>query len=84
MIIKLLMDLLKGLILFVIGLLPSMPDMSGLLGSVEAVISVLLTIDSIISVRLVGTCLGILILIAQADLLWSMIMWVIRKIPGVS
>lgn len=84
MIIEGIMNVLQAVILFIISLFPKLPDMSFLSQSVESVTSVLCAVDAFISVELVGFCLGVLFVFTHIDFIWSIIMWVIRKIPGVS
>lgn len=84
MIVKLLMDLLKFLLLFVISLFPALPDMSGLIQSLDSVLSVLKSINFVVSVSLVGWCVSFLFIFSNIEFIWSIIMWVVRKIPGVS
>ena len=82
MIVELILNLLKTLILFVISLFPTIPpfDMGV---SLQPFVDVVTSINSFISVPLVGICLGLLLVVTNIDFVWSMIMWVVRKIPGV-
>ncbi|GEM_PF-1400855 len=84
MLVKLLMDMVKALILLIISLFPTLPDMSNLVSLIEPLVQLFVNIDSFVSVQLVGTCLGLLFVFSNAELIWSIIMWVIKKIPGVS
>ena len=84
MIIEGIMNVLKVVILFIIGLFPKLPDMSTLSQSVNSVTAVFSAVDSFISVSLLGFCFGVLFIFTHIDFIWSIIMWVIRKIPGVS
>lgn len=84
MVVELLCNLLKLFLLFIISLFPELPDMQALSNSVSAVSDVLISVNSFISVRLVGGCGLALFLFTNADFVWSIIMWVVKKIPGVS
>lgn len=84
MIVEAIFNLIKALVLFIIGLFPTLPDMSFLSSSIQPVINVLASIDSFVSVPLVAGCFVALIVFMNIDFVWSIIMWVIRKIPGVS
>lgn len=84
MIVELIMDLLKFFLLLIIGLFPKLPDMSWLTGLITPVISVIAKLDSFVDVGTLGLCILILLLFSSADLIWGVIMWVVRKIPGVS
>jgi flagellar biosynthesis protein FlhB len=83
LIIEGIMNVLKAVILFIVGLFPTLPNMSSLAQPIDAVISVVRTIDSFVSVQLAGVCIGFLFVFTHLDFIWSVIMWVIRKIPGV-
>lgn len=83
MIVKLLLEIVKGVLLFIIGLFPALPDMSFLVQPLTAVTDLFVVINSFVSVRLVGFCLSVLVVFANIDFIWSIIMWVVRKIPGV-
>lgn len=84
MILEGILNLVKGVLLFVISLFPVLPDMSFLSQSVSDLLSLFVLIDSVVSVRLVGSCFSVLFIFTNVDLIWSVIMWVVRKIPGVS
>lgn len=84
MIVELLLDLVKSAILFIIRLFPTLPEMDFLTDSLDAVLSVLVAIDSFVSVRLFSICVVFLFAFTHIEFIWSIIMWVIRKIPGVS
>ncbi len=83
MIIQLILDLLKMFLLFIISLFPTLPDMQSLANSVNAVTDVLMSINSFVSVRLAGGCVFALLVFMNVDFMWSIIMWVVKKIPGV-
>lgn len=84
MILEAIFNLIKSLVLFVVGLFPAMPDLSFLSQSLQSVINVLSSINSFVSVSLVAWCFFTLILFMNMEFIWSVIMWVIKKIPGVS
>lgn len=78
------MELIKLFVLFLIGLVPKLPDLSGLKPAVDALFTCYENLDSFIDVRVCCICVLALILVANAQLIWAIIMWVVRKIPGVS
>ena len=84
MIISAIFNLIKATILFVIGLFPALPDLSFLAQSIQPFIDLLHGINLFVSVPLLGFCLGVLFVVWNIDFFWSIIMWVVRKIPGVS
>lgn len=83
MVIMLIMDLLKALILFVISLFPTFPSTSFVSGFMPQFKTVIRSVNQFISVPMVGTCLLAIFLCYNARAIWSIIMWVVRKIPGV-
>lgn len=78
------MNLIKTFLLFVIGLFPSLPDMSFLIQPFQTVIDIIYTVNIFVDVRALGFCFVVLIIFFNIEFLWGVIMWVIRKIPGVS
>ncbi len=82
MIVEAIFNLLKLVILLVIGLFPDIPSL-GSSSSVNPLFDVLRAVNSFVSVPLVGFCVAALFVFLNADFLWSIIMWVVRKIPGV-
>lgn len=84
MILEFIMNVLKSFLLFVIGLFPSIPDASWLYGSLSPVVKVIASVDSFVDVGTVGLCLSLMLVFMHIDVVWGIIMWVIRKIPGVS
>ena len=83
MILEAIFNLIKAVILFIINLFPAMPDMSFLSQSVQPMVSVLASIDSFVSVSLLAWCLLTIIAFMNIEFIWSVIMWVVKKIPGV-
>lgn len=84
MILELVMNVLKSFLLFVIGLFPSVPNVSWLTGYLVPVANVIASVDCIVDVGTVCLCMSLLLIFSHIDLVWGIIMWVIRKIPGVS
>lgn len=84
MIIKAIMELLKALILFIIGIFPALPEITFLDGFVKGIRALIGSIDAFVSVSVLSSCLLLILLFYNARALWSLVMWVVRKIPGVS
>lgn len=84
MIVTAIMNLLKMLLLGIISLFPKLPDTSDLTNYVQPVFDLLRGMNQFISVSLVATCLVVLFVFANIEFVWGIIMWVVRKIPGVS
>lgn len=83
MIIEALLNLLKVVLLFLIGLFPALPDMSGLISFFDSVFQLYLNVDSFVSVQLVGICIVLIFLFSNIEVIWGIVMWVVKKIPGV-
>lgn len=84
MIVKLLMELLKALILLVLGLFPRLPDFAFMRGYIQSFVDLIHAANLAISIPVAGTCLLLIIICYNLRAVWSVIMWVVRKIPGVS
>ncbi len=82
MIVELILDVVKAVLLFLIGLFPELPDMSELLGFFEPVFELYLNVDAFISVKVLGSCVLFLIIFCNIEFIWGIVMWVLRKIPG--
>lgn len=84
MIVTLIMDLLKTFVLFLISLLPSLPASDNLIEFVKPLFGIYSNLDSFISVGTCCFCLGLLFIFCNIEFIWGIIMWIVRKIPGVS
>lgn len=84
MILKGILDLLKAFLLFIIGLFPTLPDMSWLIGTISPVVQVFASLNMVVDVGVLSLCIGLLFLFSNIEFVWGIIMWVVRKIPGVS
>lgn len=84
MIIMLLMELLKMLILLVLSLFPDLPAVDWLAESLADFGVMMQGVGMFISVRTVSMCFVLILVCYNARAIWSVIMWVVRKIPGVS
>lgn len=84
MIVEGLLNLLKTLVLFVLNLFPDLPDTAFVGDFFEPVVNLINNANVWIDVPTVSACLVLILLCYNARAIWSVIMWVIRKIPGVS
>ncbi len=84
MVIEAILNLLKKLLLFVIGLFPDFPSMSFIKPYIDSFVSVVKSMSQFVSVPVLGVCLMAILLCYNARAIWSIIIWVVRKIPGVS
>ena len=81
MIIETVLNGIVSLLLAVIRLLPSMPSIR--FDFFDGVIRVISIADMFISLQVLSVCFTAVLILQNAHLLWSVIMWVVRKIPGV-
>lgn len=81
MIIEAVFNIIALLILGIINLFPTFPvlDMSGLDGIFQA----LSLIDSFVSLKTVSICFVVIFIFMNIEVLWGVIMWVVRKIPSI-
>lgn len=84
MIVEAICNLFFGVANFFVSLLPQFPSFSALQVSISPLLNVLNSVNTFVSLKLVGTCMLIIFVIYNIKFGWSLLMWVIRKIPGVS
>lgn len=84
MIIEGILNLVKSLLLFLVGLLPQLPTFDIQSSALTDVAKVVGYANRFCNLNIVVGCCGILIAVYNAKAIWSLIMWVVRKIPGVS
>lgn len=78
------MEVFKVFILFIVSLIPTLPNSDELANLVKPVFDLYLNIDTFINVQACMICLVCLFIFSNVQLIWGIIMWVVRKIPGVS
>jgi len=69
---------------FLVGLFPTFPKLTNLAVALDPIAYVIRFLDLIVSMQMVSRCLLIILIIYNIKFGWSVLMWVIRKIPGVS
>lgn len=79
MIVETVLNLIVYVILWIVSLFPTIPRMN--LDFLNGVIRVLSLIDMFVSLRVVSVCLLVLFAVLNIRLIWSVIMWVVRKLP---
>ena len=60
------------------------PASNGLNASMSPLLYVVKFVNMFISVSLLSRCMIILLIVYNLKFVWSILMWLIRKIPGVS
>lgn len=68
-------------VLGVVNLFPTIPQIDT--SYLDGVIQVISLVDTFVSVKVVAVCLALVFLLLNSRLVWSVIMWVVRKLPGV-
>ena len=84
MIIELFCNIFFALAHFLINLFPKFPSFNGLNASMSPLLYVVKFVNMFISVSLLSRCMIILLIVYNLKFVWSIFMWLIRKIPGVS
>lgn len=84
MIVEAILGLLKTFLLFIIGLFPALPDMSGFFTYLTPLSNVINKVGMFIDLSVFSACMAIIFIVYNARALWALVMWVVRKIPGVS
>lgn len=84
MIVELVLNLIKSLVLFILNLFPTLPDLNFVNDGLQPFVAVVSTINSFVSVPLFFNCVVALIAFSNAEFLWVIVMWCVKKIPGLS
>jgi len=82
MVIEALLRVVRFFLIALISLLPRFPTVR--LDFLDGVFQLLSLTDLLIDVRVLAGCLATIILVYNIEFFWSIIMWVVRKIPGVN
>ena len=81
MIIETIFNVIVFLLLGVISLFPKIPTVN--FDFLNGVVRVVSLVDMFVSLRVVSVCFVFLLILHNAHLIWAVIMWVVKKIPGV-
>lgn len=84
MVIEFFCNIFFALLHFLIGLFPKFPTFSNLNTSLAPFFYVIGLINTFISFRVVSMCLITILIVYNIKFVWSILMWLVRKIPGVS
>lgn len=80
MILEAIFNLLFLIVRAVIGLFPAIPAIDT--EYLDTVVGVISLVDNFVSLRIFGSCMIVIFTILNIDFIWSIIMWCVRKIPG--
>ena len=85
MIFEAILNIFKAIAIFIINLLPAFPDLSGWVNtSLTPLFNVFFAVNYFIDIPAIAGCLLAIIAFANIDFIWAVIMWIVRKIPGVN
>ena len=84
MIVEFFCNLFFSMAHFLINLLPKFPSFSGLNVSMSPLFYVVRLLNMFVSLPVVSKCLLIVLVVYNLKFIWSIFMWLLRKIPGVS
>lgn len=79
MIIEIILNFLVAIVLGIIKLFPTIPQIN--LDFFNWIIRIFSLIDMFISLRVLSACLVVIFIVMNAKLIWSVIMWIVRKLP---
>lgn len=84
MIIEFLCNIFFGLANLLVGILPQLPSFQELNLDLSGFFSVVRLLNMFVDLKVVGICAIIILVVYNIKFIWSIFMWLIRKIPGVS
>lgn len=84
MVLEFLCNILFALAYFLVGLFPKFPTFSELNIDFSPVYYVVSLLNTFVSFRVLGVCAITILIVFNIKFVWSILMWLIRKIPGVS
>lgn len=84
MILQFLCEPLIVLAEFLIKLFPAFPRFDSLAAALDPIAYVVRFLNLFVSMQTLSRCLLVILLVYNIKFGWSVLMWVLRKIPGVS
>lgn len=84
MIIEWLCNVFFGVANLLLSLLPTFPSFKSLNVSFAPLLYIFGLVNNFVSVSLLGNCLFIVLVIYNIRFVWSIFMWLVRKIPFIS
>ena len=84
MIVQFLCEPLILLAEFLVGLFPAFPRFDNLAVSLSPIAYIIRFVGLFINLKTVSRCLLVILVVYNIKFGWSILMWVIRKIPGMS
>lgn len=84
MIVEGILNLIKSFLLFLISLFPDFPAISYDSGFLSVLSSAISKANIICHLNVVISCIVVCLVICNIRFIWSLVMWVVRKIPGIN
>lgn len=84
MIIELICNVFFFLANLLVSILPTFPSFERFNVDLSPFFAVIKLVNTFVDIRVLGACLVIVLFIYNIKFVWSILMWLIRKIPGVS
>ena len=84
MVFKLLFDLIFGAVDLIVGLIPAFPSFSGLNVTLQPIFYIVDFVNLFVDIPMAARCLLLLLVVYNARFIWSILVWLVKKIPGVS
>ena len=80
-----LLSIFRSIALFVINLIPPMNNVGNWVNtSLDPLFDVIIAANMFINVPVMAGCFLAVVMVSNAQLLWGILMWIVRKIPGVN
>lgn len=77
-------NLYYGFLNIIVSIFPQFPSFEQMNIDLSPMFSVIRLANTFINVSLLGICLTVVLFVYNIKFVWSIIMWLVRKIPGVS
>lgn len=84
MILEFLCNIIFALAFLFVKLIPKFPSFQKLNVSLSPLFYIIKLINMFIPIQVLGSCLLMVLVVYNIKFVWSILMWLIRKIPGVS
>lgn len=84
MILEALFNIIFWVVKLIISLFPTFPSFSALNIDLSPFYVVLKFSNIFVDIKLIGVCFIMVLLVYNAKFVWSIFMWLIRKIPGIN
>ena len=81
MIVEVILNPIFWIVRSIIGLFPALPMIQ--LDFLDDVVGAISLVHNFINLKVFAGCMVVILVLLNANLIWSVIMWVVRKIPGI-